>query len=215
MAEPLNSPDLWQFELAAMLSQIGCVAIPPDLLDKYQAGQPLEDAEKNVLASRGKIGHDLLVRIPRLEAVAQMVEHQETAGLQAKLSDSVRTGAHLLRIALDFDEQIIRGASLEQAITRLKGRIIYNQAFVAALQQVHLEEEAGEKRCVTLAQLKPGMLLNYDILSKNGLRLMGKGQELTDPTIARLRTFACTVGVREPISVVFGAAGPRTNTPAA
>jgi response regulator RpfG family c-di-GMP phosphodiesterase len=208
MAEALDLPDRWQYEMAAMLSQIGCVAVPPEVLEKYQAGQPLDDAEKEILKSQGKVGYDLLARIPRLEIVAQMVAHQATerpAGLN--LSESVSTGAQLLTIARDFDEQIFRGGSLEAVLSQMKSRGIYNQAFVSALQEVELEELTTETRSVSLAQIKTGMILNYDVLSTNGILLMGKGQEITESAIIRLRTFAGSIGIKGPISVLVPSAG--------
>jgi HD domain-containing protein len=33
MARELGLPDRWQYELAAMLSQIGCVAVPPGVME--------------------------------------------------------------------------------------------------------------------------------------------------------------------------------------
>jgi response regulator RpfG family c-di-GMP phosphodiesterase len=203
MARALSLPGQWQYELAAMLSQIGCVTVPSEVLEKHHAGQPLDLAEKEMLASQGRVGHDLLARIPRLEMVAQMVAHQASEVRDdPSLPDSVRTGAHLLRIAIDFDEQIIRGRSLETALSQMMSRATYDPAFVYALQQVRLEDAASEARCVSLAQIKTGMILNYDVLSKTGLLLMGRGQEITDSAIVRLRTFAHTVGIIEPISVL-------------
>ena len=34
IANKLELPDMWQFEAAAMLSQVGCVTMPPDILSK-------------------------------------------------------------------------------------------------------------------------------------------------------------------------------------
>jgi CheY-like chemotaxis protein len=203
MAEELQLADLWQYELAAMLSQIGCVTVPAEVMEKQRAGQPLDDAEKQILASQGKVGHDLLSRIPRLETVAEMVAHQATENVaRQKLPPPVQTGASLLRIARDFDDRIARGAPVEEVLAQMKSSQAYDAAFVSALHKVQLEEAGGEARCVNLTQIKPGMILNYGVLSKTGLLLMAKGQEITPSSIVRLQTFARTVGIAEPISVI-------------
>jgi CheY-like chemotaxis protein len=208
MAEALQLPDLWQYELAAMLSRIGCVTVPPEVMEKYRAGQPLGEAEKQLLQSQGRVGCDLLARIPRLEAVAQMVAHQSFEDLETQpISASVKTGAHLLKIACDFDEQISRGGSVEVILSKMRGCRKYDSTFVSALEKVQLEEAAGETRCVTLAQIKTGMILNYSVLSKTGLLLMAKGQEITASSIVRLQTFARTVGVVEPINIIVPSSG--------
>src|SRR5581483_8774865 len=77
MVRKLNLPDVWQYEIAAMLSQIGCVTIPPDLLDKVYAAEALSPEEAKILAGRSLTGHKLLSRIPRLEAVAGMISMQD------------------------------------------------------------------------------------------------------------------------------------------
>lgn len=41
MATQLELPNLWEFDLASMLSQIGCIAVPSDILEKLYAGMAL------------------------------------------------------------------------------------------------------------------------------------------------------------------------------
>jgi response regulator RpfG family c-di-GMP phosphodiesterase len=203
MVEAMKPPDGWQFELAAMLSQIGCVTVPSEILEKHYAGLALSDAEKSILSSQAKVGHDLLSRIPRLEMVAQMVAEQTSQDRDnLKLPWLVKTGVELLKIAIEFDKQISRGVSGTTVIARMKGLSSYNPIFVEALQQLQAEELASETSCLSLAQLKTGMILNYDVLSKTGLLLLGKGQEITHSAIARLQSFARAGGIVEPISVL-------------
>ena len=73
MAAQLHLPDVWQFELAAMLSQIGCVTLPPDVFDKVYAGQPLSKDEQQMFSDHPKVASNLLAKIPRLEAIACMI----------------------------------------------------------------------------------------------------------------------------------------------
>jgi hypothetical protein len=46
------------------------------------------------------------------------------------------------------------------------------------------------------------MLMHEDVRAKNGLLLLAKGQEVTDSAIARLKSFAQTIGIVEPLRVV-------------
>ena len=216
MAEGLNVPDRWQFELAAMLSQIGSVTVPPEVMDKYCRMEPLSAEETQVLSAQSRIGHDLLARIPRLEEVARMVAHQEAAWTHG--TGPAAIGAQLLKVARDFDEQIARGAEADATLAAMKRNRDYNPSFVAALQEVHVEEGRREVRFVSLAQLRTRMIIHVDVLGKNGLLLLAKGQEVTDSAIARLKSFAHTVGIVEPLSVVFyrsGAEGAEKQQPEA
>jgi hypothetical protein len=49
------------------------------------------------------------------------------------------------------------------------------------------------------------MTTGAPVYGRNGLLLLGKGQEIAESAIAWLKGFACTVGVIEPISVVLTA----------
>ena len=62
------------FEVAAMLCQIGCIALPPDTLNRVYARQAVSKAEQKMLDEHPRVGHELLCRIPRMEAVAAMVD---------------------------------------------------------------------------------------------------------------------------------------------
>jgi len=204
MAERLNLPDQWQYELAAMLSQIGCVTVPSDILDKFYSAQPLNAEEQEILSSQERVGRKLLARIPRLDTVAEMVAHQRSAwNGRTGNADPVATGAHLLKVALDFDGQMMRGGTPETVLAGMRKGRQYDPSFVAALEQVQVEEAERETRLVHLSQLRTQMITNCDVRSRTGLLLLAKGQEITESAIARLQTFAVTIGVVEPIGVIL------------
>ena len=56
MATRLNLSDSWQFDLASMLSQIGCIAVPSDILEKLYTGMALTAEEQNTFASHPCVG---------------------------------------------------------------------------------------------------------------------------------------------------------------
>jgi len=208
IATALNLHNRWQYDLAAMLSQIGCITVAPDILDKIYAARPLDDDEKKAFASHCTVGHDLLVKIPRLEHVANMVAAQQAPEKGRDGSDPVSVGASLLKTATDFDEQIVRGRAVNETLSAMRSSGRYNPSHLAALEQVQIEESQIEARAVKVAELRKGMLVGADVRSSRGLLLLGKGQEVTEAAIARLLTFHRTVGVAEPIPVVIRKATP-------
>jgi CheY-like chemotaxis protein len=203
IATALGLPNRWQYELAAMLSQIGCVTVPSEILDKIHSAQPLDDNEKSIFASHSAVAHDLLVKIPRLELVANMVAAQRNAGNATNGSDPVGIGAGLLRVAADFDEQIMRGGEIHAVLSKMRAGGRYNPLYLSSLQEVHVEQAEAEARAINVAELRKGMLVNADVFSTKGLLLMAKGQEVTEATIARLMNCKRSVGVVEPISVLI------------
>lgn len=211
IVQTLNLPDRWQYELAAMLSQIGCVTVPPDTLEKFYKQQPLSTAEQSILAAQNQVGHNLLAKIPRLETVAEMVAQQNAPWSdKGDSADPVRTGAQLLKVASDCDEQVMRGVPFDDALSKMAANPIYFQTFVAALQKLQAEEARSETRWLKLPQLKPGMIVGAGIYSQTGLLLLAKGQQITDSAMARLTSFASLFGIMEPISVVV----PSSESPA-
>lgn len=208
MAQQLSFPDVWQFEVAALLSPIGSIALPPEILDRLYAGAPLSPEEEELVAAQPKVAHDLIANIPRLEAVAQMISgQQEPAGSFRPIPDSNREdviarGAKMLRVASHFDEQLARGVPQRSALAQMQARTDeYDASFVSALSNFESAESNKEIRIARVRDLNSLMVANEDIKSKNGLLLLAKGQEVTASMIARLRSFSCSIGVKEPFSV--------------
>jgi len=46
------------------------------------------------------------------------------------------------------------------------------------------------------------MIMHEDVRGRNGILLFAKGQEVTESAIARLKSFAQTIGIVEPLRVV-------------
>lgn len=92
MAKFLGVKTLWKYELAAMLSQIGCLSLPQDILDR-QAGELLSPEEGQIFLMHPAIAANLLRNLPRLEEIAEMVADQEAPHAQEKPSVEAVTGA--------------------------------------------------------------------------------------------------------------------------
>ena len=74
LAAALGLPERWQWPLAAMVSQIGCVSLPTDTLSKVEAGQKLNEEEQCLYNAHPDVARKLIDSIPRLEDVAAIVE---------------------------------------------------------------------------------------------------------------------------------------------
>ena len=70
----LGSP--WKFEVAAMMSQLGCVTLDPNTLETVYSGQDLSPEEEAQYATHPRVAQDLLKNIPRMESIAWMIAHQ-------------------------------------------------------------------------------------------------------------------------------------------
>jgi CheY-like chemotaxis protein len=194
MATQLELPNLWEFDLASMLSQIGCIAVPSDILEKLYTGMALTPEEQKTFASHPSVGQKLLTRIPRMEVIAEMIGFQMTPFRELrdlKISEVVKVGAQMLMVAIRLDETVSRGASPETALKFMSDRPeVYQPRLTAAIGSADVGAVETEVRAVRLRDLRPNMIVNEDLCAANGLLLVAKGQVVSEPVIARLLNFS-------------------------
>ena len=80
----------WEWGLAAFVSQIGCVALPKEMLFKVEASQTLNDDERGLYEAHPQVASKLLAAIPRLEDVAAIVAAQFGSLNTAELPEDVQ-----------------------------------------------------------------------------------------------------------------------------
>ncbi|UCD39016.1 MAG: response regulator [Fidelibacterota bacterium] len=206
MATHLELPDSWQFELAAILSQIGFVLIPPDLLTRSYEGSQLSEAELRMLETPPGIASTLISRIPRLESIAQIIEavqqpyHGETVNEMIRSGDTAVLGGHILNVAIEFDRLVEQGMDMEAILEQLRLRqVTYDPELFAALGSLKLDVKDLKVKSVGVRDLKVGMEFSEDVFTGDGTLLATKDQEITLPMLRRLHTYAEGVGVLEPI----------------
>ncbi len=210
IAKKLNLPNLWQYQIAALLSQIGCITVPSDTLNKMYDGIGLTSAEEEMFKSHPAAGAKLLGTIPRLGNISRIIEEQQQPYKKFAVlphdpnEETVIVGGQLLHLAVDYDQLLFIGYSHEKACKTLEQRPReYNPDLLAALKGI----EAAKMECVTkrvrVMELHSGMTVNQNVLTKNGILIVAKGQEVSYTVIQRLRNFAGTIGVVEPIEVTI------------
>ncbi len=221
MAAERNLPEVWQFEVASMLSQVGCITLEPGALDRIYTGDEITDEERQKFAAHPAAGGQLLAHIPRLEVVAAMIANQNLAfgqppAVPAGVPQAVVTvGAYLLRAAIDFDRLIIRHRSREQTLTQMRQQArIYDPECLATLATFVVPEGAMEIRILKSYELRPRMIVDQDLRTKTGLLLLAKGQEVTSSVLGRLNAFASKAGIVEPVRVLVAAPQNGRPTPA-
>jgi response regulator RpfG family c-di-GMP phosphodiesterase len=210
IALKLQLPNPWQYELAAMLSQIGCVTVPPAILDKVHHRQPLTSAEEKLYATHPEVGRELLEKIPRFNVIARIIEQQQHPVAAAISLDDlsseeavVNLGAQLLSLVITFDEMLMRGTPHKIIMVILRRHANkYNPLLLNALGTIEYNATAEEfVDELPLSQVSVGMIVAKDVWSKNDLLLVQQGQEITPSVLVRLQNFARRIGVFEPIRV--------------
>jgi CheY-like chemotaxis protein len=209
LAERLGVAERWQVEIAALLSQVGSLTLPPGVAERAYGGQDLGDDERRSMERLPEVAARLVSNIPRLEEVTAILRHQhapfmrplrpaapagpgaepDTAPAVTPRADVPR-GARILRAALDFDELESRGHAPAHAIDELESRRgAYDPAVLRALRalfHVELPEQARVEDKL-LSDIRLGMVFAVDVVAPNGLLLIARGQEVTPSLVERVR----------------------------
>ncbi|MBI5549293.1 MAG: response regulator [Deltaproteobacteria bacterium] len=203
-AQHLQLEERWALEVAAMLSQIGYVTLPPATVDKVFRGLLLNEKEREMVARLPVITEELLANIPRLEPVREVLLNQLLPfdGPQGK-REALPIAARVLRVVLDYDALESAGMSPEKAFECLRSESsCYDPALLRVLAELRgLRAKQHQERDVTLSELRPGMVLSEDVFDAGGALLIARGQEVAPGTVELLTNLASTVGVRQPIRV--------------
>ena len=189
VANSMKLENAWQYELAAMLSQLGCVTLAPETIDAVYKGETLSPHEQTQYAAHPSVAYDLLSRIPRLEPVAWMIEHQnKPVSADGNADTDILRGAEILRLILAYEEAIHKGKSRTEAAHLLaRSNPNFSRAFFDALVSLDPNAEEGEiKKCV-IDELTPGMIIQDEIRAPGGSLIVSKGQEVTSAVIFKLK----------------------------
>jgi CheY-like chemotaxis protein len=167
--------DAWQVEVAALLSNLGCVVLPKETTrrsDQAQAAQRL------------------LCNIPRLDKVAAIVGRLGAEPVPMT-DDPVGLGTEIIRTCTDFDFFMSPEVTSEAAIQRLRDSPDkhYAASIVDALAVVAHELFEYEPQLVRTDDLNDHMVLNEDLLTISGTLLVTKGSPITQSLLLRLRNF--------------------------
>jgi response regulator RpfG family c-di-GMP phosphodiesterase len=199
LAEALQVDEPWDLEVTAMLSYLGAVTLPTNVLAKLDAGRPLTEEEAEMAARVPRISRDLLATIPRLEGVADAVGWHLArydgvgSGPGVPRGDDLPLAARVLRVAADFDAGMSQRPSVQATLGVLQADAgAYDPRVLEALVGCHgvSDGPGAPPRDIDVADLEPGMIVLDDVLTTNEVLLISRGTVVTDPLILRLENYA-------------------------
>jgi CheY-like chemotaxis protein len=188
----MKLPNVWQYEVAAMMSQLGCVTLAPETIKAVYNGEKLSANEQAQYDSHPAVAYDLLSKIPRLEPIARMIEHQNRplpdSSAASPETAELRTGTEILRLTLAYERLIHKGTSRNEAVHTLsRQNKNFSQEFFHALVELDPNAEEGEKRQCRIEMLATGMIIQQEVRAEDGTLLVSKGQEVTGPLLSKLK----------------------------
>jgi ActR/RegA family two-component response regulator len=182
----------WQYEVAAMMSQLGCVTMTPETIDAVYRGEKLSPTEQANYDGHPGVAYELLSKIPRLEPIAWMIEHQNRPVPQEAESATpdMRRGAEILQLILAYENLIHKGMSRTDAVSTLsRGYKHFSKEFFEILVTLDPNAEEGDIQKCRVEDLARGMIIQQEVSTYDGTLVVSKGQEVSQPLLLKLKNF--------------------------
>lgn len=205
---------VWELEIAALLSSIGFAAMPASLLQKIAAADELTRAEQAILEQVPQVGYELLAGIPRLDGVARAVRFQNKAfdgtGFPHTncAGKDLPLGARMLKILSDRLTLEGEGIVKQRALETMRQRTgVYDpqllEACFVCFQSFLANAVSAERpvRTLPIAELVADQVVVSDIVTPEGLVLVGAGYRLTPMILQRLLNYEGLGDVKQPVLV--------------
>lgn len=216
IAGQLKLPNLWQLDMAAMLSPIGRITLPNEITAKLRKRVKLDEDERAMVARVPEISRDLIANIPRLQDVSEIIYYQakgfDGSGFPEGdvKGEDIPIGARVLRLVNDLVKLSAGQPKDPEAWEQLNGRAqLYDPTVLAAARALYASEsqdeaaETQEKReAMTFGRLRPGDLLASNIETSDDQLILAAGNELSEALLEKLRNLHRVRKFKEPIYVV-------------
>lgn len=195
---------LRQLEVAALLHDLGKVALAPEILNKPE--HLLQKGELERLRQHPIYGENMLTIIPNLSQAALFIRHHheryDGSGYPDKLSGSnIPLGARIIAAADAYDK-VLNAGSLTPSVTPrqvLREVLTYSgksldprvlEAFALHIQSLD-EVEGAELPEIEIypKDLRAGMVLSRDLLTRRGSLLLAKHSIVEEWQLQQLRQY--------------------------
>lgn len=206
----------WQTEAAGMLSLLGFIVLPEQIIARVERGRPLSSEDMEVYQQHTEVAAKLVANIPRMGGVAKAIAYQEKnfdgSGFPA---DSVRgkdipVGARILRVLLDFDKRVSGGQAKAEAYKAIKqASELYDPDVVVAFGEVLGEEGRYVIVSMPVRSLRDTMILAEDMFVTRGgktFKVLPKGYELSSVSLEHITKLARYDSVTDPVKVIVPSA---------
>jgi len=215
IAKGLRLPNPWEIKISAMLTGLGRISVPEQIIQKLNSSRPLLDDEKEMVTKIPKVGRDLIVNIPRLKEVADNVYYQDKCFDGSGFPDgdvkglSIPVGARLIRILKDLadytdgnlpsaDEFAQLDRWPERYDPELKKKV---QGYFEFRRKKLSDGPQVELQKMHVAHLLAGYTVHSDIETVDGMLVLASGGKLTVAQVERLHNLLKLYTFKEPVMV--------------
>lgn len=212
----LGGEETQQVFFAALLHDIGKMSLPDELMKKPR--KSLSPEERRIVAKHTVLGEALLMGFEPLHEAARLIRHHheylDGSGYPDKLSgDEVPLGARILSAVNDYDDlqqgklspKCMTEAEARDFMVRNTGRL-YDRKVIDALFPRDTDEVQTPKVAsarIDERELKPGMVLAKDLVTRSGLLILSEGYVLDEHLISKIHRFANISGEKLDVRIAM------------
>jgi len=204
----------WEIEIASLLSQVGAISLPQDMLKDRLSGDYEKYEESELFTTILETGTELVGRIPYLEAVSKIIYYQhkrfDGGGFpeDSVSGDDIPLGARVLKILHDFrkyDKQYQNRYRIQTRMRSVPG--VYDTELMELIIPIcpllyGFEAEEGDRLELSTGQLRVGHKLLSHVRTVDNAMVVGAGNRLSPTFLARIKKLAENTGIQEPIVVL-------------
>ncbi len=196
----LDDDEIRDINFAALLHNVGKLALPDNLINKPYVD--LQFHEKEKLNNHPVIGETALLSLDKLKNTGKIIRHQHEhvsgKGFPDKLSgNEIPLGSRILSILVDYDElqlglieQKKYQPNMAKSYLKAKSKVNYDkdlvEKFIDFIEKFDSDASLTEETKIRSSDLKEGMVLSRDLVTEDGMLLLTKGKQLDASMIERV-----------------------------
>lgn len=209
----MKSEKVWELDVAACLSPLATIMLPPTIRLKIAAGSSLSPQEKLTVAKGPETAQKLILNMPRMKDVAETLLYIEKGfdGSGAPHADicghNIPLNARLLYLLRALLEIAGDGPITSDTFADLPSDSnCFDPDLVQAARACCLNPGANaalklKEMQIDIVALKTGDKAVEDFKTRSGNKVLSAGAELTAATLEKIRTFHETRPIAQPVRI--------------
>jgi response regulator RpfG family c-di-GMP phosphodiesterase len=214
VAKRLELSNVWELDIAAMLSPIGLITIAPEIYGKIQDGAKLGKVDREIYERAPEIARNLISNIPRMKKLSEMIYYQSKGFDGSGFPDDwtagkdIPLGGRLLKVLIDV---AALGDNPDQAaFAELnKQAQLYDPEILQVVRDCLVDENAPKTAApaqqvvkISAGNLRAGARLVSNIETEDGGLVLAAGNEVSQAQIEHLWNFRKHCKLKEPLHVI-------------
>jgi len=207
LASRLRDPSPIVTETSLLLSTVGMISLPQNILQKLSCGEDLTEQERALYCKHPEQAADFFHHITQFDESLKLLraysEYLDTS-VQMDATQEPAIGAVLMAMLMEYRYACLHCSDLFEVMTLLgKSPLKFPKMYLRVLEDLVLSLDHSELQ-VSLVDAQPGMVVTRPVMAVrdgNDVELVPEGYEMSRTTLVFLRQSAKHSVIREPIYV--------------